>query len=258
MNSFKYILNYFGLFLDDETPMPYSYKVDEYKNKNKESLEVHKQFLNSIIDEENNRLNLIENKTSQLVSQTGVIFSLLSLFIPIFIDKINDVSIILRIVFILLLILAFTFYLLTINNAIKNFNVKNFIYSKPSPLNVLNHQEKTVTDFMHIEIKDLLYSINTNLKTNNTKATNLIHSYNSFKIANFITAILVTLICFSLLFIGKKEIDSQKVETINNIKNEKPYRNNVKISADKKGLNSENLLIKEPLDTLRVENKKTH
>lgn len=234
MNSFKYFLNYFGLFLEEETPEPYSYKVDEYKNKNKESLEAHKQFLNSIIDEENNRLNLIENKTSQLVSQTGVIFSLLSLFIPIFIDKINDVSIVLRIIFILLLILAFTFYLLTLNNAIKNFNVKNFIYSKPSPLNVLNHQEKTVTDFMYIEIKDLLYSINTNLKTNNTKATNLIHSYNSFKIANFTTAILVFLICTSLLFTNKKENGFTKESINNKTQNSSLLKNQVIISAKTK------------------------
>ncbi|MCK6611820.1 MAG: hypothetical protein L6Q78_12370 [Bacteroidia bacterium] len=203
----KTFLNKFGLWLDKSDVNPYTYSVADYITTDKDKIKAHKEFLKSIEAEENSRLSLIENKTSQLVSQTGIIFSLLNLFIPIFIDKVSGQTLLIRLLFLVILILAFLFYMLTIRNAIKNFNIKNFIYSKPSPTNVLKYQDKTTDEFTAIEIKDLLHGANQNLKTNNTKATNLIHSYNSFKVANTLTALLGVLICCSLLFIKPKVQD---------------------------------------------------
>ena len=208
MESF---LNRFGLFLDKNDINPYSYSVGDYISTDCDKIKAHREFLRSIQAEENSRLTLIETKTSQLVSQTGIVFSLLSLFIPIFIDKINGLPFEIRVLFLIILVLAFLFYMLTIMNAVKNFNVKNFIYSKPSPNNVIKYQGSTTEEFTVIEIKDLLYGANQNLKTNNTKATNLIHSYNSFKVANLLTALLGVLICTSLLFAKpKNEFDKNK------------------------------------------------
>lgn len=85
----KTYLNKFGLWLDKDDVNPYSYSVEDYSTTDKDKIKTHKEFLKSIEAEENSRLGLIENKTSQLVSQTGIIFSLLSLFIPIFIDKVS-------------------------------------------------------------------------------------------------------------------------------------------------------------------------
>jgi hypothetical protein len=196
----KKLLNKLGLFLNKTEAQPYSYAIQDYKITNGDTLKTHKEFLKSIEEEENNRLTLIENKTAQLISQTGIIFALLSLFIPIFIDKIISLNIWLRFLFILVLVVAFLLFLSTIFYAIKNYNIKKFIYSKPSPLNVIKYQDKSTEEFTAIEVQDLLYSINVNLKTNNTKATNLIQSYSSFKYAIISTAILVMLLCVSLLF----------------------------------------------------------
>jgi hypothetical protein len=197
-------LTNFG-FVRDVDIDPYSFSVSEYFSKDPERVRVHKEFLKSIEAEENGRLTLIESKSSQLVSQTGIIFSLLSLFIPVFIDKLSDHSLVIRLFFLIVVILAFLFYMLTIRNALKNFNVKSFVYSKPSPINVIKYQKAPVEEFTAIEVRDLLYGANQNLKTNNIKATNLIHAYNAFKVGNTLTALLVILICFSLLFTKSKK-----------------------------------------------------
>lgn len=218
----KKLFNWIGLFVTPSDENPYAYNHEEYiQTTDKDKIRTHRDFLRSIEAEENNRLNLLETKTSQLVSQTGIIFSLLSLFIPFFIDKISDESLILKIGFLLILITAFGSYILTIHHAIKNYNVKKYIYSKPSPNNVLQYQNESVESFDQVEVKDLLYSINQNQKTNNKKADNLIYSYRTFKIGNITTAVLVGVLCYSLLFV-RKETESVNID--NPIKIEGPIR----------------------------------
>ena len=222
----KDFLNEFGIWVHDNNTAPYSYSVSEYTSNDAEKIKAHLEFLKSISAEENVRLNLIESKTAQLVSQTGIIFSLLSLFIPIFIDKVSGFALGFRLAFIIVLVLAFLFYMLTIRNAIKNFNIKQFVYSKPSPTNVLKYQNNSPSEFSAVEVKDLLHGANQNLKINNTKATNLIHSYNAFKAANSFTALLGVLICCSLLF-AKPKKDSITIEKPIKIENFDSAINNI-------------------------------
>ncbi|MBC8883733.1 hypothetical protein H9X57_11290 [Flavobacterium piscinae] len=160
----------------------------------------HKEFLKSAIDEENNRLSLIENKTSQIISQTSIVFSLLGLFMPIIIDKTGETNIYIKVAIIFLVLIAFIFYLLTINNALKNFNINKFSYSVPTPENVLTLQNNTVEEFNSELIRDYLYCINKNIVTNNRKATNLLHSHNTFKFANLITGLIVVFLSVMILF----------------------------------------------------------
>lgn len=208
----KETLNGYGLFLDKTERNPYSYSINEYKNSDEEKIKTHREFLKSVEADENERLTLIENKSSQLVAQTGIIFSFLGLFIPLFIDKLSEQTLFFRLLSLVSLILAFAFYMLTIRNAIKNLNIKNFIYSRSSANNVIKYQDMSPKEFSAIEIKDLLYGANQNLKTNNKKGTNLIHSYNAFKTANFFTALLVILICSSLLLFSKPKKNSVTIE----------------------------------------------
>lgn len=198
---------YFGFFYNKEGVDPYNYDISTYINSDSEKLKLHKSFLESINEEEKNRLSVIESKTSTLVSQVGVIFSLLSLFIPLFIDKITGINKSLDIAFLISLIGAFLFYMLAIRNAMRNFNVKNFGYSKPSPINVINYQNESEEKFNLVLVKDLLYGANQNLKLNNIKAGNLIYSYRAFKFANTLTGLLVILICVSL-FLKPTEKDT--------------------------------------------------
>jgi len=202
----KEFLNKIGLFYVHDDTNPYSYSPEDYQIENDDKkIESHKNYLKNLEDEESSRLTLLESKTSQLISQTGIIFSLLSLFVPILIDKVTDLHFTVKLLLLILLISAFYFYMLTIRNALKNFNVKNFNYSKPSPKNVIILQDKNIDVFFAEEVRDLLYCINVNLKINNRKATNLLHSYNSFKIANTSTGILVAVFSIVLLFFNPKK-----------------------------------------------------
>lgn len=206
MNKIQEILNYFGFWVaknDGDADAQNLKYAPKNKTKTEEKFKLHRDFLKSLEAEENNRLTLIENKTTQLVAQTGVIFALLSLFIPLVIDKID--SFYLKVLIFIPLGLAFLFYLLTIHNAAKNFNVKNFKYSRSLPKNVVTFQDGTAEDFLIEEINDLLHSTKVNTKINNKKADNLLFSYNSFKVANILTAILGILLCVSLLFIKQKK-----------------------------------------------------
>jgi len=183
-----------------------SYKPADYKLANDEQKSlVHLNYLYTLEADENNRLTLLESKTSQLISQTGIIFSLLSLFVPLLIDKVGDVSPIIKILLLILLLFAFSAYMLTIKNALKNFKVTDFNYCKPSAKNVITFQDKPPSKFYNEVIQDLLYGLNENNQINNKKATNLLHSFNAFKLANSFMAILVGVFCMSILFFKPKE-----------------------------------------------------
>jgi len=163
--------------------------------------EAHMQYLKSLFEEENSRLNLLESKTSQMIGQTGLIFSLLSLFVPLLIDKLSSLPIYVKVSLLLILLAAFGFYLLTIGNALKNYNVKNFKYSSPSPKNVQAFREKELAKFYAEVVRDYLFALYRNEEINNYKASNLIQAYRSFRIANWITGFLVFAFCLILLFI---------------------------------------------------------
>jgi len=201
-----YSPKFYGLFVNiDKDVLPYNYNRFDYTTTDEKKVKTHKELLQSLEKKENDRLGIIDSKTSQIITFTGIIFSALSLFIPILLDKIGDQYLFVRIIFIVVLISAFSFYILTIHNAIRNYNILQFIYSNSDPNNVIKYQSKTVDEFNAIEIQDLLYAYNQNLKTNNDKANNLIYAFRSFRVANFFTALIGIFICTSLLFAQPKD-----------------------------------------------------
>ncbi|KGO93185.1 hypothetical protein [Flavobacterium subsaxonicum] len=215
-NLFNIIGVFEGKFINSAIPddvTAYADQPDEIKSS------VHMVYLQGLSNDEENRLNLIESKSSQLVGQTGVIFSLLSLFVPILIDKISDFPLYIKLLLLLLLLLSLSFYILTIKNALKNYNLKRYNYSNPAPANVQTFHQKTIAEFNSEVIRDLLYSLHRNKEINNRKATSLIQSYISFRVANILTAILVILLC-SILLLGKqntKELENCKNNIIMSI-----------------------------------------
>lgn len=203
---------------------PFNYKSIDYNLTDDSSkIKAHKDFLKSTLDEENNRLVAIESKTNQLVSQTSVVFSLLSLTIPIIIDKTEDAHFLIRLGLIFLVLIAFSFYFLAIYNSLKNYNVKNFNYSVASPSNVIDFKDKSEAEFEAELVRDYLDSINVNIAVNNKKATNLLHSNTAFKYGNIATALIVLLISFMVLFLKKEnnsiEIENPKKVIVSNSKN---------------------------------------
>src|SRR6186713_3333450 len=103
----KAFLQNIGVIPFDDIQSSNNSEVEYKPTKGGKKIEAHKNFLKGLIDEENSRLGNIENKTSQLVAQTGIIFSLLSLFVPILIDKISDVPFYFKLGLLLILVLAF-------------------------------------------------------------------------------------------------------------------------------------------------------
>ena len=204
--------------LTEEEAQNLKYLCNKPTKKDNEKLKLHRDFLKSIESDENSRLVVLESKSSQIVAQTGVIFALLSLFIPLVIDKIDGFG--WKLSIIILLVFAFLFYLLTIYNGARNLNIGKYIYSRSKPINVITLQNKSEEEFLIEEINDLLYASKQNSKTNNAKGSNLIHAYNSFKIANIIAAVIGVLLCTAaLLTHPKKEpitIENPiKIESIN-------------------------------------------
>lgn len=183
----------------------YNYNHLDYNPSNPAAYKEHIEFLKEIEKSEDNRLTVIENKGSQIAGQTGIIFSLLSLFVPIFIDKISDQKLELKILFIALMICAFLFYILTIHYAIRNYNIRKFVYRRAGPARVLEYQNKTFLEFQKKQVQDLLQGLNTNTQTNNRKATNVIHAFLAFRIANIFTALLGMLLCYFLFIYKDKE-----------------------------------------------------
>lgn len=173
-----------------------SYKISN-KSKNADKLKLHRDFLKSIESDENNRLTLIESKSSQMVGQSGLIFALMGLFIPLIIDKIDGFYP--KLFIVIPLGFAFLFYLLTIHNAAKNLDIKKYRYSRSMAINVIEHKDGTEEDFLIEEINDLLYSTKQNSLINDDKGTNLIRSYYAFRIANILTAVIGVLLCFFIL-----------------------------------------------------------
>lgn len=217
IDSLSYFLKSIGLG-KIKSIQSYEYNHSDYSNIKKldnEKLILHKEFLKTLIDEERLRLDNLETKTAQLISQTSLVISIISLFIPILLEKSNELNDITKISLLLLLILTYLFYVLTIINALKNYNVKKFNYSNPSPENVLLFKDKSIKKFNKEIIKDYLYSINVNQNINNTKATNILHSYNSFKIANILLSVLVISVCISHLKQSNNSKNNQNINEVN-------------------------------------------
>lgn len=248
MSKLKSLIQSFGFFSQRTFIKPYDYKVSDYVNSEHKKLDLHKAYLKEIENEENNRLNIIENKTSQIISQTGLIFSLLSLFIPFIIDKVLDFNLYLKSIFIIVLAFAYLFYILTINNALRNFNVKKFNYIKNSPISIINQQNLKVEEFMKMEIKDSLLAIKNNISINNLKASNLISAYNSFRFGNIFTSILVIFLCASLLFIEPKS-NAIKLENPIEIKQFEEYIETLK---------EQNKILKEEIERTQIDATKKH
>lgn len=183
--------------------VPYDLKESADTDKIKE----HKEFLKSALEEENTRLGHIENKTSQIISQTSIVFSLVGLFVPLIIEKSETSPLAFKVSVIALLIVAFMLYLLAITNALKNFNVLRFRYPTPSPENVIAFKDKSLAEFNAELVRDYLYCIRNIVHINNSKATNLLHAYRAFKMGNYTTGIIVVYFCSALLFAKDKETE---------------------------------------------------
>ena len=171
------------------------------------------EYLKALDTQESSRQSIIESKTSQIIGQAGIIFSLLSLFISNYFSKFRELPFFIQYLFISLFFITLFFYLVTIFQATKYLNVKKYAYAQRSVSTVMAKYEKD-EDFKIEELKDLIYSINKNTTVNNQKCNNLIYAYRSFKIGTIGVGLLSVLLILSGYFIVIPTTDLIKIKKV--------------------------------------------
>lgn len=202
------MLAYFGLIKTTDQPVSYP---DNFSFTDNTQLKL--DYLKSLDAQEVERQTTIDTKTSQLIGQTGVIFSLVGLFIPMYIDKFSQLNLIYQVIIIAVFLFTLLFYLLAIAHATKYLNVKNYKYAQRSTETVKKNYEKN-KDFRIEEVKDLIYSIEKNTGINNRKAGNLIYGYRAFRAGNILIGILSVLLLFSIYFMPKEETKKVTIDSV--------------------------------------------
>ncbi|HEX8333579.1 MAG TPA: hypothetical protein VF622_13245 [Segetibacter sp.] len=176
-----------------------------------DNLDLKLQYLKDLNEQENERQNTIDTKTSQLIGQTGIIFSLVSLFIPTYIDKFQDIATSYKVLCIIVFVGTLAFYLLCILHATKYLNVSKYKYGQRSTATV-KRKFNTEADFKIEEIKDLIFCIERNTELNTLKAGNLIYAHRSFRIGNLSIGMLSLLLLFSFYSLKPKEPNKMTLE----------------------------------------------
>jgi len=190
------IQEYFGFKKQEASIVVYPESFDFPDN-----LDLKKEYLNALEAQEASRQSIIETKTSQLIGQAGIIFSLLSLFISNYFFKFRDLPVSIQGIFISIFLITLMFYLITILHATKYLNVIKYVYAQRSVSTVLAKFDNEI-DFKIEEIKDLIYSIERNTKVNNQKSNNLIYAYRSFRVGTICVGLLSVLLISSGYFIS--------------------------------------------------------
>ena len=176
-----------------------------------DTLDLKTGYLKALDAQEVSRQTIIESKTSQLIGQAGIIFSLLSLFISNYFSKFRDLPLLIQFFFIFLFLVILFLYLTTIFQATKYLNIIKYAYAQRSVSTVMAKFDKE-DDFKVEEIKDLIYSIERNTKVNNQKCNNLIYAYRSFRIGTIGVGLLSVLLISSGYFVGKASTNKFQIE----------------------------------------------
>jgi hypothetical protein len=189
------ILEFLGLIVPEMKKGNFPYPNYQYSH---ESATEQRDYLKGLVENQRDRQTAIESKTSQLVGQSSIVFSLVALFIPLFFDQFLERSLWIKGITATLFLITFIFYLFTIFHAARNFSIHRFTYSTGDPDTVLNRAKRN--EFLVEEINDLIFITKVNSYANDQKGTNLIFAHRTFSIGNLMFAALALVLC-SILFI---------------------------------------------------------
>lgn len=172
-------------------------------------------YLKELDHYQKERRTTIEGKNSQLVGQASIVTSIFSLFVPLLVDKFNDLSWWISIPFSLIFLFVLAHYLLTILHSIRTLKIDKYKYPTRNT-NTLTKAARatTVLDFMNEEITDLIYIIDKATPIDNDKGQNLIFATRCFEIANVGFGILSVAIIVSTFFM-KSETEKQEIKEEN-------------------------------------------
>ena len=171
-------------------------------------------YLHGINAARDARQNTIETKTSQIIGQSSIVISIVSLFIPLFADKLADLNYFVKWTLLaVFIILVFHFIFATLH-ALKNLQIEKSQYMEGSTTTVTKDARATnECDFINEQIFDLVRIINHNNPLTNKAAAGLVYASRCFKIGTgtFLIFILTLLICFSTT---TKTTDAIRIENI--------------------------------------------
>ena len=209
-NYFQYI----GLKRDASAPAP----VETYiPTTNKEVAEKYLDYLKELDHYQKERRTTIEGKNSQLVGQASIVTSIFSLFVPLLIDKFNDLSFWISILFSFIFLVVMAHYLFTILHSIRTLKIDKYRYPTRSTTSLTKATRATTeVGFLNEEITDLIYIVNNSTPIDNEKGQNLIFATRCFEIANFGFGFLTVVIIASTFFF-KKETPEVKIKNLNEI-----------------------------------------
>ncbi len=173
----------------------------------------HLRYLDILFGYEEDRQKTIENKLSQLIGQSGLVFALSSLFIPLFYSHLKYASSCFIIICIFLFLVSLGMLSWCILIVTKTLDVRHYKYMTGS-ITSLDKNYETIQDFNKMEIKDMKNCIKTNSETNNLKATHLISASRKFAIGIISIGILSLVILSGLIF---QDNFTNKIEIINQI-----------------------------------------
>jgi len=189
----SYLQGFFTKSMDDEE---YKKEIQDLKNAyvfNVGKQKEHLRYLKELFDYQETRQSTIENKLSQLMGQTGIIFSLTSLFIPLFHKEFSSYELYTRLLLLIPFIISLTMFLVSIYYSTKSLDISKDRYSAGSPKTVTNYYLNT-EEFIKVEINDLFTSIVTNTHLNNNKADKLINAQKYFRRGIIILGLLLIIV----------------------------------------------------------------
>ncbi|MCG7280373.1 hypothetical protein MHJ94_03595 [Chryseobacterium taklimakanense] len=157
------------------------------------------QYLTRLFDNEEKRLVVIESKITQLISQSGVVISLIAFLVPFLYERLITSNCLIKVGFSLLFILTVTLLGFSIYTASKIFNVKKFRYMDCDTASVTQNFD-TIEEFNSEYISDLKNSIENNNKVNNEKANILLKSHFYFVRGLYSLITLTIILILNFLF----------------------------------------------------------
>jgi hypothetical protein len=166
------------------------------------------------------RATTIENKNSLMIGQASIVTSIFALFIPLLVDKFNEISIYLLIGLSFVFLVVLFHYLLSIVHSIQTLLINKYPYVTRSVITVT--KENRANDelgFLNEEISDLVAALDQNREMNDRKGDNLILAARCFQIANVGFAIMTFLIIISVFFMQHEQNpDEIKVNNLDALK----------------------------------------
>ena len=207
----KKYLEFIG-FGKNETP----YRREKYAvHKDLKMAKSHLKYLEDLKQTQDNRQQTIEAKNSQIMGQSSIVISIVSLFIPILATQFEGLAFYVKIPLILVFLFLVIHFIISLHHALKTLQVDKTRYMEGSTSTVTKENRATSEkEFIDEQIKDLVLIINYNNSVTNLSASNLVFASRNFRIA--IMSFLFFILSLMISFFSLKETISKVV--ITNIK----------------------------------------